>query len=69
MHLNMPVTQREVELKEGETIVSKTNTKGVITYCNRTFQEISGFGESEVLGKAHNIVRHPDMPPAAFEDL
>jgi methyl-accepting chemotaxis protein len=69
MRLNMPVTQREVELKDGETIVSKTNTKGVITYCNRTFQELSGFSESDVLGKAHNIVRHPDMPPAAFEDL
>ncbi|MDP8985420.1 MAG: PAS domain-containing protein [Pseudomonadota bacterium] len=69
MRLNMPVTQREVELTEGETLVSKTDTKGVITYCNRAFQEISGFSESEILGKEHNIVRHPDMPPAAFEDL
>ncbi|HLZ98059.1 MAG TPA: methyl-accepting chemotaxis protein [Steroidobacteraceae bacterium] len=69
MRLNMPVTQREVELKDGETIVSKTDLKGVITYCNRTFQEISGFSESELMGKAHNIVRHPDMPPAAFQDL
>ncbi|MGO8854647.1 MAG: methyl-accepting chemotaxis protein, partial [Steroidobacteraceae bacterium] len=69
MRINQPVTQREVELKDGETIVSKTNTKGVITYCNQTFQDISGFSESDVMGKAHNIVRHPDMPPAAFEDL
>ncbi len=59
----MPVTQREVELTEGETLVSKTDTNGVITYCNRAFQEISGFSESEILGKEHNIVRHPDMPP------
>jgi methyl-accepting chemotaxis protein len=69
MRVNMPVTQREVELKDGETIVSKTNLKGVITYVNPTFLDISGFSEDEVMGKAHNIVRHPDMPPAAFEDL
>ncbi|MEQ1515476.1 MAG: Tar ligand binding domain-containing protein, partial [Usitatibacteraceae bacterium] len=69
MRLNMPVTQREVELKDGETIVSKTNTKGVITYCNQTFLDISGFSQEEVMGKPHNLVRHPDMPPAAFEDF
>ncbi len=62
MRLNMPITQKEVELKDGETIVSMTDLKGVITYCNQSFLEISGFDQSEVLGKAHNLIRHPDMP-------
>ena len=69
MRTNLPVTQHEIELKPGQTIVSKTTPKGVITYVNRDFVEISGFTESELIGQAHNIVRHPDMPQAAFEDL
>ncbi|MDP8566989.1 methyl-accepting chemotaxis protein [Methylophilus aquaticus] len=69
MKTNLPVTQHEVELKEGASIVSKTDLKGAITYVNREFLEVSGFAEFELLGKNHNIIRHPDMPPAAFEDL
>jgi PAS domain S-box-containing protein len=69
MKINLPVTQKEIELKEGASIVSKTDLKGVITYINREFLEISGFSESELIGKSHNIIRHPDMPSAAFEDL
>jgi aerotaxis receptor len=69
MRLNMPVTNVEQHLEEGEYIVSKTDLKGRITYVNRTFLEISGFTEEELMGKAHNIVRHPDMPPAAYADL
>jgi aerotaxis receptor len=65
----MPVTNVERHLKEGEFIVSKTDLKGRISYVNRPFLEISGFTEEELLGKAHNIVRHPDMPPQAYEDL
>ena len=64
-----PVTNVERHFGEHERIVSKTDTKGRITYVNRTFEEISGFTQDELLGKAHNIVRHPDMPPEAFEDL
>ena len=45
------------------------DTKGRITYVNPTFIEVSGFSDEELIGKAHNIVRHPDMPPAAFADL
>ena len=56
-------------MKPNQTIVSKTTPKGVITYVNRDFVEISGFTEQELIGQAHNIVRHPDMPQAAFEDL
>ena len=65
----MPVTNREAELKDTSSIVSKTDVKGTITYINRDFMEISGFSEQELIGHNHNIVRHPDMPPAAFEDL
>lgn len=50
-------------------IVSKTDLKGVITYCNNAFVEISGRSRDEIIGAPHNIVRHPDMPPEAFADL
>jgi aerotaxis receptor len=65
----MPVTNVERHLDGGAYIVSKTDLKGRITYVNRPFLEISGFTEEELLGAPHNIVRHPDMPPAAFDDL
>jgi PAS domain S-box-containing protein len=60
------VTQRETQLQSHEFIVSKTDAKGRITYANRTFYEISGFKEEEVMGVQHNIVRHPDMPRSVF---
>ena len=69
MKINMPVTDNEVMMKEGQTLVSKTNLKGITTYVNEAFVEISGFTEQELVGKNHNVVRHPDMPPEAFKDL
>jgi methyl-accepting chemotaxis protein len=69
MRVNLPVTTTEVNLPEGALIVSKTSAKGLITYVNREFIEISGFTEAELIGQAHNLVRHPDMPPEAFADL
>ncbi len=69
MKINQPVTDHEIVMEDGQTIVSKTDLKGSITYVNRYFKDISGFTEKELIGKNHNIVRHPDMPPAAFEDL
>ena len=51
------------------SIVSKTNTKGVITYANKLFCELSGYSEKELIGVSHNIVRHPDMPKDAFKDM
>jgi aerotaxis receptor len=66
---NLPVTGIEYLLQDGQSIVSKTDTKGRITYVNPTFVEVSGFALDELLGKAHNVVRHPDMPPEAFADL
>jgi aerotaxis receptor len=59
----------ETEVPEDELIISRTDLKGHITYANETFCEISGYDESELLGKSHNIVRHPDMPRGAFKDL
>lgn len=69
MRINEPVTQTEIPYPEGKMLVSKTDLKGAITYCNKDFIEISGFSASELMGKNHNVVRHPDMPPAAFQDL
>ena len=54
--------------KDG-VIVSDTDLKGIITYSNRKYCEIAGYHKSELVGKNHNIVRHPDMPKAAFKDL
>ncbi len=69
MKKNYPVTGREVAMRDDETLISTTDLKGRITYVNPAFVRISGFSEEELLGSAHNIVRHPDMPPQAFEDL
>jgi len=69
MKKNLPITNHEVTLGDSETIISTTDLKGKITYVNNTFIKISGFSEEELIGQNHNIVRHPDMPPAAFEDL
>jgi len=59
----------ETEVPEDELIISRTDLSGKITYANETFCDISGYNEEELLGKSHNIVRHPDMPTAAFKDL
>jgi len=67
--INQPTTNNEVMMKEGAILVSRTNIKGAITYANRAFIEVSGFNESELMGKNHNMVRHPDMPEEAFDDL
>jgi methyl-accepting chemotaxis protein len=69
MRQNLPVTDVEILLEDGDLIVSMTDLKGRIVYVNATFLKISGYTEAELLGKAHNIIRHPDMPPAAFADL
>ncbi|MCX7627576.1 MAG: PAS domain S-box protein, partial [Methylophilaceae bacterium] len=69
MRTNLPVTNNEYVLTDDDTIVSTTDLKGIITSVNRDFVRISGFTEAELIGQPHNIVRHPDMPPAAFADL
>jgi len=69
MKINQPNTGKEVVMKPGSVLVSKTDLKGAITYCNRDFIEISGYSYPELMGENHNIVRHPVMPSVAFEDL
>jgi PAS domain S-box-containing protein len=69
MKINEPVTQVEDILEDDALLISRTNNKGAISFSNDEFIEISGYSREELEGKNHNIVRHPDMPPAAFEDL
>ncbi|MBI2383595.1 MAG: PAS domain-containing protein [Gammaproteobacteria bacterium] len=69
MRMNLPVTGKELPLRDGTTIVSKTDPRGIITYVNRDFVEVSGYSEAELIGQPHNLIRHPDMPPEAFADL
>ncbi|WP_316044042.1 methyl-accepting chemotaxis protein [Variovorax sp. N23] len=69
MRVNLPVTAVEYLLPPGVALVSRTDLKGRITYVNPAFVEASGFSVDALMGKAHNIVRHPDMPPEAFADL
>ena len=70
MALARPIpTQNERVLKDEDFIVSKTDPKGIITYGNRIFIEISGYEESELLGAPHAILRHPDMPRTVFKLL
>ena len=59
----------EVKLPKDMMIVSETDEKGIIVYANDDFCKIAGFSREELIGNAHNIVRHNDMPKAAFEDL
>lgn len=60
-------TQIERQMRDDDFIVSKTDTKGIITYGNPIFIEFSGYSEAELIGSQHNIIRHPDMPRAAFK--
>lgn len=69
MRKNLPVTQRERTFDPSQRLISTTDSRGVITYCNDAFIEISGFSREELIGQAHNIVRHPDMPPAVYANL
>jgi PAS domain S-box-containing protein len=69
MRRNIQPTNRETKLRRDHELVSTTDTRGVITYANDAFCEISGFSRDELMGKNHNIVRHPDMPKAAFKEM
>jgi aerotaxis receptor len=69
MKINLPITRNEIEFPNGKNLVSKTDLKGIITFANDAFVGISGFSREELIGTSHNVVRHPDMPPQAFEEL
>lgn len=66
MKLNLPVTNNRILFSPQDKIISFTDLKGIITKCNKTFIDVCGFSEEELIGHNHNIVRHPDMPPAVF---
>ncbi|KPX11485.1 methyl-accepting chemotaxis protein [Pseudomonas syringae pv. coryli] len=69
MRNNQPVTQHERTFPAEQRLISTTDTRGTITYCNDAFVDISGYSEAELVGAAHNTVRHPDVPPAVFEHM
>ena len=69
MRLNTPITQREHSVPANQMLVSVTDLKGHMVYCNPAFVAISGYAREELLGQAHNLIRHPDMPAEAFRDL
>ena len=67
--LDAPKTLKNQEkiMEDNDFIVSKTDTKGFITYCNRIFVNMAGWSRQELIGANHNIIRHPDMPRIAFK--
>jgi len=69
MRNNQPVTDQEFMVSDSDYLISRTDLKGRITYANPAFVKVSGFSREELIGAHHNIVRHPDMPSAAFADL
>lgn len=69
MRVNLPVTQNNHDFSAEDLLVSTTNTKGEITHCNAAFVRVSGYSYEELMGQPHNLVRHPDMPEAAFKDM
>ncbi len=63
------ITSAEKILNENDFIVSKTDTKGVITYCNEIFAQMAGYTFKELIGANHNLIRHPEMPKLAYKIL
>lgn len=69
MKMNMPLTNNEVMMKSGTILVTRTDLKGIITFANDAFIDISGYSRDELLSKNHNVVRHPDVPAAVFAEM
>ncbi|WP_109476590.1 PAS domain-containing methyl-accepting chemotaxis protein [Paraburkholderia sp. C35] len=69
MRNNQPVTQNEYDYPSSQMLVSATDLKGRIQYCNPAFIAVSGFTRDELIGQPHNLIRHPDMPAEAFADM
>ncbi len=69
MKSNTPVTQNEYLLNADATLMSTTDIHSHITYANSAFIQASGFRDAQLIGEPHNLIRHPDMPPAAFADM
>ena len=69
MKINLPVTGRNVDFAPDANILSTTDLNSAITYANRDFIDVCGYSREELLGAPHNLLRHPDMPPAAFAHM
>ncbi|MGD8430446.1 MAG: PAS domain-containing protein, partial [Ectothiorhodospiraceae bacterium] len=69
MRRNEPVSQRAVPVGTNANILSTTDQRGWISHVNQDFIDISGYTRDELIGQPHNILRHPDMPRLAFEDM
>ena len=69
MRNNQPVTQKDYKFPDHYRLISSTDKRGIITYCNDAFVEVSGFDREELLNKNHNLVRHPDMPEGVFKEM
>ncbi|MBT8768388.1 methyl-accepting chemotaxis protein [Metapseudomonas boanensis] len=69
MRNNQPITQRERIFPVEQRLISTTDSRGVITYCNDAFIDISGYNREELIRTPHNLVRHPDVPPAVFAHM
>lgn len=67
--MKRPAPVNEEVFFDGRTLISETDTKGIITFVNRKFVEMSGYAKEEALGQPHSLLRHPDMPKAAFEEM
>jgi len=61
------ITDKEMKFDKNDLIISRTDTRGTITYCNNIFAKMSGWNQEELLGSNHNLIRHPDMPKAAYQ--
>lgn len=69
MRNNQPVTQKEYKFPPHHRLISSTDKRGVIQHCNSEFVEASGYTREELIGKNHNLIRHPDMPVPVFKEM
>ncbi|MCA1767537.1 MAG: methyl-accepting chemotaxis protein, partial [Idiomarina sp.] len=69
MKNNGQVTEKENRFPDRYRLISSTDLKGVITHCNEDFVNVSGYTRDELIGSPHNVLRHPDMPGAVFEQM
>lgn len=67
--MKRPTPINEEVFFDGRSLISETDTKGIITFVNRKFSEMSGYTKDEAIGQPHNLLRHPDMPKAAFAQM
>ncbi|EPE83949.1 PAS domain S-box protein [Leptospira noguchii str. 1993005606] len=69
MRKNLPITNQEITVPINSVLISRTDTKGKISYVSQDFANISGFSEEEMLGEPHNLIRHPDVPSEIFREM